>query len=107
VSPSRDGAVMGVRWLPTPPSSPGAARTARGATPKGVASIPDEPTDDQESCRPSPEVLRRAAVYRDDGVTWEQIERTGVPCQRSEWFTAWHAVGIAYRPLRPTGREQR
>lgn len=70
--------------------------------------MPDEPTDDQESWRPSPEVLRPAAVYRDDGVTWEQIrERTGVPCQRGEWFAAWHAAGIAYRPPRPTGREQR
>jgi transposase len=70
--------------------------------------MPDEPTDDLESWRPSPEVLRRAAVYRDDGVTWEQIrERTGMPYQRSEWFAARHAVGIAYRPPRPTEREQR
>jgi STAS domain len=85
----------------------GAAVLMRARHGRNLASMPDEPIDDQESWRP-PEVLRRAAVYRDDGVSWERIrERTGVRYQGSEWFAARHAAGIPYRPPRPTGREQR
>ncbi len=51
---------------------------------------------------------RRAAAYRDDRVdvgvdpraNWRAVSE-------SEWFAAWHAARIPYRPPRPTEREHR